>query len=185
MDKVERVFQRLKTEGKIQIARDIVIKKSVPNFKAGIFKKIKYNERMMELSEEGIEFCLLHEEGHFKIPVKIRDWTYLVILILSLLPLKYLPNSTVLGFLFLFLYLFLLHVWIIEIYQKYEYFSDEYACSNLSNPLERISALERIPKNRSNKWVEYFLITIGAGYMHPSIEERKSRIKEIFSKETN
>jgi hypothetical protein len=40
MDKVEEVFLRLKAEGKIQIARDIVIKKSVPNFKAGIFKKI-------------------------------------------------------------------------------------------------------------------------------------------------
>lgn len=69
-NKVERVFRRLKAEGKIKIAKDIAMKKWVPNFKAGIFKRMKYNARMNGLSEEDIEFCLLHEEGHFKCPVK-------------------------------------------------------------------------------------------------------------------
>jgi beta-lactamase regulating signal transducer with metallopeptidase domain len=44
-----------------------------------VLPAIKYNDRMNELSKEDIEFCLLHEEGHLKNPVKIRDWLYLLI----------------------------------------------------------------------------------------------------------
>ena len=177
MDKVERVFRRLKAEGKIKIAKDIAMKKWVPNFKAGIFKKMKYNARMNGLSEEDIEFCLLHEEGHFKCPVKKREWFYLVISsLLFYLFTSFFPSSGVIA---MFLFLLYIRVWAFEFYQKYEYFADEFAAKNVPNPSERISALNRIPKNQ-NKWLYYILITVGVEYLHPTIEERKNRIKDKF-----
>lgn len=79
----------------------------------------------------------------------------------------------------MFLFLLYIRVWAFEFYQKYEYFADEFAAKNVPNPSERISALNRIPKNQ-NKWLYYILITVGVEYLHPTIEERKNRIKDKF-----
>ena len=186
MDKVKREFWRLKAEGKIAIAKDIVTRRWVRNFKAGMFKKIKYNDRMNVLSEEDIGFCLLHEEGHFRHPIKKRHWLYFATPFLLFL-LFWWVNMHVdvgasAGALAMFLFLCGIHVWIIDVYQNYEYKADEYACRNIPNPLERISVLDRIPKNKGNKWWNHFLSTLGADDMHPSIKKRKNRIREIFGK---
>lgn len=186
MDKVERVYRRLKAEGKIQIARNIVKKKWLPNFKAGMFKRIKYNPLMNELPEDDIEFCLLHEEGHFKHPVKLREWFYLVVPFLMLLLIAYVQSpyvqSASLGAFAMFIFLLSIHYWFIEIYQKYEYWADEYASNNIPDPLVRIYALDRIPKKKINKFFHYIAITLGIEYIHPRKEERIERIKERFSK---
>ena len=183
MDKVKREFWRLKAEGKIAIAKDIVTRRWVLNFKAGMFKKIKYNDQMNELSKEDIGFCLLHEEGHFRHPIKKRHWLYLAIpFLLFLLINMYEYASAIAGVLAMFLFLYGIHVWFIEVNQKYECLADDYACRNVSNPCERILVVDRIPGSKCNKWLKYLLITLGAGYAHPSNEERKNRIREIFGK---
>ena len=183
MDKVKREFWRLKAEGKIAIAKDIVTRRWVRNFKAGMFKKIKYNDRMNVLSEEDIGFCLLHEEGHFRHPIKKRHWLYFATPFLLFCLINMLVYAcAIAGALAMFLFLCGIHVWFIEVNQKYEYLADDYACRNVSNPLERISALDRIPESKCNKWVNYVLITFGARYSHPSVEKRKNRIREIFGK---
>jgi len=40
----------------------------------------------------------------------------------------------------------------------------------------------KVDESKCNKWLKYLLITLGAGYAHPSNEERKNRaIRKIAS----
>ena len=188
MDKVERVFRQLKAEGKIRIAKDVAIENKEPNFKAGS-KKIKYNERMNELSEEDIEFGLLHEEGHFKCPVKKIDWFFLIIPLTLLFPFlllvfmyPFLSQYIVyITFIYMLLYLFVYtRFWLSKFYQKYEYLADEYSCINLSNPLNSIYALDRIPNYSRNNGLKNIFIALGSKHAHPTHEQRIENIKEKF-----
>lgn len=194
MDRVERVFQRLRDEGKIKKGKHIAVDRRVPTFEVdGIFKKtVKYNEQMNELSEEDVEMGLLHEEGHLRNPIKKRHIIYMTLPWLPFVLIMFFVKNILFvalilfGALVMFLSLYSLHVWFIKIHQNYEYLADEYAFGNVSNPLERISSFDRIPKKKGNKELtlrDYISITLGYGYGHPSIEKRKNRIKAKFSKE--
>ena len=185
MDKVTKEFKKLVAQGKINKAKKVKDTK-VDYFKAGIHKVIKYNIQMNELTKEDIDFCLLHEEGHYNNPIKLIDRIcfaipFLLICIIGLfdniIPVNIRFISGLMSMLFL---LYFIHVWLIEVHQKYEYLADDYACKNIDNPRDRILALKRLPKIKKNKWIKYLSITVGTDYLHPSNEDRINRIKKNF-----
>ncbi len=154
---------------------------------------------MNELSEENIEFSLLHEEGHFKYPKKMVDKFYilipflpLVLFVLFLLVtlifpvylivrLMYFLNSVIFGMMAMFILLYGIHVRFIRVNQKYEYLADEFAANYFPNPSGRLeSTLNQLPELKINKWFKYFLITLGFEYAHPTHEQRIENIKEKF-----
>jgi Zn-dependent protease with chaperone function len=196
MGKVEKVFKRLRKEGRLKIARNIAIDRRVPNFEAdnGLFKKtINYNIQMNELSEEDIEMCLLHEEGHLRYPYNKKE-TFLLVwpLLLLLLTMicfssldKLFPSLILLGAILMFIFLCNLHKWFREIGQRHEYLADEFAFKNVSDPLSRISSFNHVTKRRRAHKLslrDCIGITLGYGQSHPLISERKERIKRIFQK---
>jgi Zn-dependent protease with chaperone function len=194
MDKVEEVFQRLKEDGRIKIAKNISIDRRVPTFEAdnGMFKKtIKYNNQMNKLSEEDIEMGLLHEEGHFRYPYSKKEtillvWPALLFLLIMLgfsLKNELLSYLVLLGATLMFFFLCNLHKWFREISQKHEYLADEFAFKNVPNPLNRLSSFDRIIKRKHAeklRWRNYIEITLGYSHSHPSLTERNERIKRIF-----
>ena len=190
MDKVTKEFEKLIDQGKINKAKRVKATKRIDDLKAaGIMRKtIKYNPQINELLEEDIDFCLLHEEGHFVNPVKGVDWFYLIIPFLFVVTVTLLANFNIIpvyllfisGFMTMFFLIYFLHFWWIEVYQKYEYLADDYACKNVDDPLNGISALNRLSVIKINKWIWYVSITLGADHAHPSKEERINRIKKNY-----
>ena len=190
MDKVTKEFEKLIDQGKINKAKRVKATKRIDDLKAaGIMRKtIKYNPQINELLEEDIDFCLLHEEGHFVNPVKGVEWFYLIIPFLSVVTVTLLVYFNIIpvyllfisGFMTMLFFLCSLHVWMIDVYQKYEYLADDYACKNVNDPLKGISVLNRLSVIKINKWIGYASITFGADHAHPSKEERINRVKKNY-----
>ena len=190
MDRVTKEFEKLIDQGKINKAERVKATKRIYNLKAaGIIRKtIKYNPQINGSLEEDIDFYLLHEEGHFVNPVKVIERIIPFLLIgtppllgyfsISIIPANHLFAS---GFMTMFFLIYFLHFWWIEVYQKYEYLADDYACKNVDNPLIGISALNHLPIININKWVRCLLITFGADYAHPSNEKRINRVKKNYN----
>ena len=190
MDKVTKEFEKLINQGKINKAKRVKATKRIYDLKAaGIIRKtIKYNPQINEPPKEYIDFYLLHEEGHFVNPVKGVEWFYLIIPFLLVVTVTLLAKFNIIpvnllfpsGFMTMLFLIYSIHVWLIDVYQKYEYLADDYACKNVDDPLNGISALNHLPVKKINKWIGYFLITLGAGYAHPSDEKRIKRIKKNY-----
>lgn len=178
MDNVTQEFESLVAQGKISKAKKVKTAK-VNNFRIlKGSKTIRYNSQMNQFSKEDIDFFLLHEEGHLKNPFKLIEWIILATIILIF----YFLFWSGFGPLAMFFYLYSLHVFLIERCQKYEYLADDFACKNIDNPREGILALNRIKTTnlKINKWLLYFLITLGVGYKHPPNEKRIQRIYEKY-----
>ena len=205
MDKVKKEFEKLIDQGKINKAKGVEATEGIDYLAKGIMcKTIKYNPQINESPEEYIDFYLLHEEGHFVNPVKGIECVFLIISLLlivavtllgcfstipllahfSIIPVNLLFASG-LGVMFFLIFLFI-HIWLIYVYQKYEYSADDYACKHVDDPLigisalSALSALNRRPVKKIDKWKGYVLIVLGANYAHPSMEKRINRIKKDY-----
>ena len=161
MDKVSTQFNNLVLQGKINKAKKVKMA-NVYNFKSGLFSKIiKYNKNMNKLTNDDINFCLLHEEGHYVNAIKIHHLAYLVILyILIWLSVdiflnKYFQYNFLLifvhGFLTFLMMIPVIRIWLSRIYQNYEYKADDYACENIDNLLEILYIFDNIDSNTSIK----------------------------------
>ena len=194
MDKVTIQFEKLKSQGKINIAEKVKIS-DVDNFNAGLGSKtIKYNAGMNKLQDDEINFFLLHEEGHFDNPQKIMHYIYLlIILFLSLIPFIivkfYLFNGTEVYVLLLIVSFFLIPliftplacIWMKRIQQNYEYEADDFACKKIDNPFRIESAFKQARYHSTNNkkwWQKIFLCIICSKYSHPSDEDRINRMKK-------
>ena len=204
MDKVTIQFEKLKSQGKINIAEKVKIS-DVDNFNAGLGSKtIKYNAGMNKLQDDEINFWLLHEEGHFDNSFKIIHYVYLGgILLILLIPLRLAPtifsllSGTTDSILLLlaaffsllltsyFLLLLVLHpllcIWMKRIQQNYEYKADDFACKKIDNTLKIESAFKQAryhSTNEKNCKQKIFDCIICIKNSHPSDEDRISRMKK-------
>ena len=195
MTKVLTQFNNLILQGKINKAKKVKIAK-VYNFKSGLFFKIiKYNKNMNKLTNDEINFCLLHEEGHYVNAIKIRHWAYLVMsyILISISIyiflnkyFQYIFLGFVTGFLTLLIMIPVIRIWLSRIYQNYEYKADEYACENIDNPHEILSIfdhLDSINIMKKNSFAIKLLRIFGSGLAHPTDEDRIERIKKFARRE--
>lgn len=196
MDKVLTQFNDLALQGKINKAKKVKVAK-VDNFKSELFSKIiKYNRNMNKLTNDEINFCLLHEEGHYVNAIKKRHWAYLTIIIMLYLAIgiivqiflnKYFQNNFLSGIVATFLTLFLIlipfiRIWLSRIYQNYEYKADDYACENVDNPHEILSIFDNLESHnaiKKNIFIIKLLRILGSDLAHPTTEDRIDRIKKF------
>lgn len=200
MDKVRTQFEELKSQGKIVIAEKVKKSSKVDNFEA--IKKsrtIKYNDGMIKLQDDDINFWLLHEEGHLFDPLKVTPIVYLVIIILiSFFPLIlviFFPellgstiNTNFLSIVSLCLFFPIFRPlacrWMKNIQQNREYDADDFACNKIDNTLRIESTFKRARFSSTNnkKWWQKILpFIICKKYSHPSDEDRIKRIKQNHS----
>lgn len=192
MDKVTIQFEKLKSQGKINIAEKVK-KSDVDTFEAGLFcKTIKYNKEMKNLSDDVINFWLLHEEGHFDNPnpwlelVYILTPSLLAVIVVSLFCLYDVTLITCTLFVLIFLIVIrimprLLCIWMECIYQNYEYKADDYACKNIDDSLRIVSVFKhtRALFKKKGGYIRKKLLYFGCSkYSHPSDEDRINRMKQ-------
>ena len=174
MDKITQEFNYLRLHGKIKKIEHVKAS-NVRNFSAGKFKKvIKYNPNMNLLGKTEIDFCLLHEEGHYANPIKLIHITYIVLFLIIYLALS---ANIIIATIFLFL---ACCCWSIGIYQNYEYKADDYACNyfdelpNIKSVFEKIDSMQK-------KDMVHKIGNIGSKLSHPSAENRIKRIENHFN----
>ena len=166
IDEVSTQFNNLVLQGKINKAKKVKMA-NVYNFKSGlIFKIIKYNKNMNKLTNDDIDFCLLHEEGHYVNAIKIRHFAYIVIpVILIYISVSIFLNNFfqynflfnfVPGFLTLLTMIPLLRIRLSRIYQNYEYKADNYACENIDNP-QKILSIDDLDSTNTTIKKTFFL----------------------------
>ena len=65
-NKIELVFEELKSKKLLSLNRKLRSSRLTPNFRSAIifYNTINYNPKFCEMQEENIRFSLLHEEGH-------------------------------------------------------------------------------------------------------------------------
>jgi len=182
MDKVTIQFEKLQSQGKINLAEKVKMS-NVDTFKAKLsgLKTIEYNERMIKLQDEEINFWLLHEEGHFvdrknKYPVFIIWFSIFVIFFtfiqsndidyLNLLNLSILIILFVLGF--------------VGLSHHYEYKADDYACKHIDCQL-KVKSLFNNVRNNSTIDVNERKKGPKKSLTHPSDDDRISRLHKNHS----
>jgi len=195
IDKVSTQFNNLVLQGKINKANKVKITK-LPDFRSGLFSKIiKYNKNMNKLTNDNINFCLLHEEGHYVNPIKIYHWAYLAIIIMLYFVFGFIVNNIlnlyfqqnfllniVTAFLPLPIFIYSIRIWLSQIYQDYEYKADHYACENVDNPLEILSIFDDLESHdtiKINTFTRTLLRILGSNLAHPSVKDRIDRIKKF------
>ena len=202
MDKVTIQFEKLQSQGKINLAEKVKMS-NIDTFEAESslkdHKTIKYNEGMINLQDDEINFWLLHEEGHFVDPMKkIHRLYFFVIIFISLIPLMLAFIShillsgniytTLLLIVSFFLFPLILNLfacrWMRNIQQKREYEADDFACKKIDNPLKIESVFEQAryhSTNKKNCLQKIFACIICSKLAHPSDEDRINRIKKNHS----
>ena len=186
MDRVTIQFEKLKSQGKINIAEKVRMSK-VDTFEAKS-KAIEYNKGMNKLQNDEINFYLLHEEGHFV----DRRTKYIIITIIFIIYVYiwYFTISNLSGFVSKFLYvalaIFLLIILLVRIMSKlsqhHEYKADDYACEKIDNPLriELVFKQARYHSTNTKNPLNNILNTIFP--RHPSDKDRINRMKKNHSR---